>query len=151
MPNPKRPPADLALAPALVYATASTCGVLAALALQIQLSRAGFDLLGLWQNLSASRAMQLRGAGPWWAIAAVAFVVGGVIAAALSRMPLPWRRFRLLRWLGGAVAVFILADIGQHSADLAHAQSEANVFAGLGVLAMAALMSLGGAYLTIRR
>ena len=95
--------------------------------------------------------MQLRSAGPWWAIAAVAFVVGGVIAAALSRMPLPWRRFRLLRWLGGAVAVFILADIGQHSADLAHAQSEANVFAGLGVLAMAALMSLGGAYLTIRR
>jgi hypothetical protein len=81
MPNPKRPPADLALAPALVYATASTCGVLAALALQIQLSRAGFDLLGLWQNLSSSRAMQLRSAGPWWAIAAVAFVVGGVIAA----------------------------------------------------------------------
>jgi uncharacterized membrane protein len=151
MPNRKRPSAEIALAPALVYATATTCGVLSALALQIQLSRAGFDLVGLWQNLSMSRAMQLRSAGPWWAIAAAAFVVSGVVAAALSRMPLPWRRFRLLRWLGGAAVVVILAAVGQHSADLARVDPGANVLASLGVLVMAALISLGGAYLTMRR
>jgi len=151
MPHPKRPAADLALAPALVYATAATCGVLAALAVQIQLSRAGSDVVGLWQKLSTPGAMQLRSAGPWWAIAAVAFVVGGVLAAVLSRMPLPWRRFRLLRWLGGAALVFILADIGQHSGDLARVEPGANALASLAGLTAAALMSLGGAYLTIRR
>ncbi|HEY7246426.1 MAG TPA: hypothetical protein VH678_21340 [Xanthobacteraceae bacterium] len=151
MPNPKRTAADLALAPALIYSTASTCGVLAALAVQIQLSRVGFDPVGLWQNLSTPGAMQLRSAGPWWAVPAVAFVMGGLIAAVLSRMPLPWRRFRLLRWLGAAVIVFILAEIGQNSAELATGDPGANVLADLGVLTVAALMSLGGAYLTIRR
>lgn len=151
MPNPKRPAADLALDPALIYATAATCGVLAALAVQIQLARAGFDPVGLWQSLSTRGAMQLRSAGPWWALPAVAFVIGGVIAAVLSRAPLPWRRFRLLRWLGGAVVVFVLAELGQHSTELPAGEPGANVLANLGVLIVAALMSLGGAYLTIRR
>ncbi len=151
MPNRKRPATDLALAPALVYATAATCGVLAALAVQIQLSRAGLDPVALWQSLSTRGAMQLRSAGPWWAVPAVAFVIGGLIAAVLSRMPLPWRRFRLLRWLGGAVVVFILAEVGQHSAEIATGEPGANVLADLGVLIVAALLSLGGAYLTARR
>jgi hypothetical protein len=147
----KRESLDRALAPSLVYTTAATCGVLAALALQIQLSRAGYDLLALWQNLLSARTMQLRSAGPWWAIAGMAFVIGGVMAAVLSRMPLPWRGFRLLRWLAGAAVVFILSDIGQHSAGLTQTNVGASVLASLGVLALAALMSLGGAYLTIRR
>jgi hypothetical protein len=80
-------PSPVALPPALIYAAALTCGVLAALALQIYLSSAGFDLAGLWENLFASSARQLRTAGPWWAIAGVAFVTGGITAAALSRFP----------------------------------------------------------------
>ena len=53
----------------LIYAGAVTCGVLAALALQIYLSGAGFDLAALWENLLSARPRQLRTTGPWWAIA----------------------------------------------------------------------------------
>jgi len=56
----------------LVYGTALTCGLLAAIAVQIQLNRAGFDFVSLWQNLFPSGAMQLRTAGPWWAPAPAA-------------------------------------------------------------------------------
>src|SRR5258708_6216892 len=117
----------------LVYTTALTCGVLAAIAVQAQLKRAGFDLIGLWQNLSSVRAMQLRTAGPWWAVAGLAFIVSGITAAALSRLSLPWRRFRLLRWAAGAAIVFLLADIGQHSAGtgLAGVDAGANAIASL--------------------
>jgi hypothetical protein len=93
----------------LVYAGAVTCGVLAALALQIYLSAGGFDLGALWEGLMAAKGRQLRTTGPWWAIAAMAFAVSGATAAALSRLPFPWRRFRPLRWALGAVIVFLLA------------------------------------------
>src|SRR6266849_10478629 len=118
MRNSKREISDVPLPATLIYSTALTCGMLAAIAVQIQLNRAGFDLIGLWQNLSSTRAMQLRTAGPWWAIAGLAFIVSGITAAALSRLALPWRRFRLLRWAMGASIVFLLADIGHHSAGL---------------------------------
>jgi hypothetical protein len=147
----KREIFDVPLPATLVYATALTCGILAAIAVQIQLNRAGFDLIGLWQNLFSTRAMQLRTAGPWWAIAGFAFIVSGITAAALSRLPLPWRRFRLLRWAMGAAIVFLLADIGHHSAGLAQPDAGANVIASLGALVIAALMALCGAYFTVRR
>ena len=105
MRNGKRELSGAPLPVTLVYGTALTCGVLAAIAVQIQLSRAGFDFISLWQNLFSSRAMQLRTAGPWWAIAGMAFIVSGAVAAALSRVTLPWRRLRLLRWAAGAVVV----------------------------------------------
>jgi hypothetical protein len=76
----------------LVYAGAVTCGVLAALALQIYLSAGGFDLGALWEGLMTAKGRQLRTTGPWWAIAAMAFAVSGATAAALSRLPCPWRR-----------------------------------------------------------
>ena len=113
---------SVALPPALIYTTALTCGVLAALALQIYLSQAGFDLCSLGENLLSARARQLRTPGPWWAIAALAFVVGGAVAAALRRLPLPWRRFRGLRWAAGAAVVLLLAHIG-HSAATPEAAS----------------------------
>jgi hypothetical protein len=150
MRNGKREKFDIPLPATLVYTTALTCGVLAAIALQIQLSRAGYNLIGLWQNLSSLRAMQLRTAGPWWAITCLAFIVGGITAATLSRLSLPWRRFRLLRWVAGAALVFVLADAGQHSAGLA-GDAGANAVASLVALGIAALMALGGAYLTVRR
>ena len=108
MPTGKRDKFDVPLPTTLVYATALTCGVLAAMALQIQLGHSGYDLVGLWRDPSSLRAMQLRTAGPWWAIVGLAFIVGGVTAAALSRLPLPWRRFRLLRWVAGAILVLLL-------------------------------------------
>src|SRR5258707_14044116 len=98
MQSPKREVAPLAQAPALIYAVALTCGVLASLALQVYLRGAGFDLASLWENMFATGTRQLRTAGPWWAIAGLAFLTAGIAAAALSRLPLPRRPFRLLRW-----------------------------------------------------
>jgi hypothetical protein len=140
-----------ALPRVLVYATALTCGVLAAMALQIHLERAGFDLVGLWHNLFSARALQLRAAGPWWGTAALAFLVSGAVAAALSRAPLPWRRFRLVRWVAGALVVFALARVAEGTGAPAEADAGANVAATLGALALAALMSLVGAYFTAAR
>ena len=141
----------IALPRGLIYTTALTCGVLAALALQIYLSRTGFDFVGLWANVFSTKAMQLRSAGPWWAIAGLAFVVSGATAAALSRLPLPWRRFRLLRWALGAVIVFVLADIGHSAAAPEGVGAGATVAANLGALGIAALMAMFGAYFTVRR
>src|SRR5262249_19339176 len=112
MQTPKRELSPVALPPALIYATALTCGVLVALALQAYLRSAGFELASPWDNLFATGARQLRTTGPWWAIAGLAFVPGGITAAALSRLPPPWRRFRLLRWVAGAAIVLALAQIG---------------------------------------
>ena len=70
----------------LTYAGAVTSGVLAALALQIYLSGAGFELGALWENLLSAKPRELRTTGPWWAIAGMAFVVSGATAAALVRL-----------------------------------------------------------------
>jgi hypothetical protein len=151
MRNGKREISGAPLPVTLVYGTALTCGVLAAIAVQIQINRAGFDFIGLWQNLFSSQAMQLRSAGPWWAIAGMAFIVGGAVAAALSRVTLPWRRLRLLQWAVGTGLVFLLADIGHHAATLPPAEAAANTAATLAVLMVAGLMALCGAYFTVRR
>lgn len=141
----------IALPPALIYTTALTCGVLAALALQIYLSQAGFDLAALGENLFSAKARQLRTAGPWWAIAGCASIVSGAVAAALSRLPLPWRRHRLLRWVAGALILLLLAHIGHSVGAAAEVGPGVTAAARLAALAIAALMALLGAYLTARR
>jgi hypothetical protein len=151
MQRPKPVLSDAALPPALIYSAAVLCGVLAALALQMLLSRAGFDLAAVWENLFATGARQLRTTGPWWATAGIAFIASGATAAALSRAPLPWRRFRLLRWAAGAIIVFLLADIGHSAAAPEGVGAGVNVAARLAALAVAGLMAVLGAYLTVRR
>ena len=84
---------------ASVYATGVACGVLAAIAVQILLSRAGIELSGVWRNLLSAQALQLRSAGAWWLMAGSAFLASALVVAALSRLPLPWHSFRLLRWI----------------------------------------------------
>jgi hypothetical protein len=115
------------------------------------LSSAGFDLAGLWENLFASGARQLRTAGPWWAIAGIAFVTSGITAAALSRLPPPWQRFRLLRWIVGAAIVLALAQIGHPSAAPEAVGAGVNVAVNLVALVVAAVMALLGAYVAVRR
>jgi hypothetical protein len=137
--------------PVLVYATAITCGAFSALMLQIHLERVGFDLVSLGHNLIAGRMPQLRAALPWWAIAGVGFIMGGVAGAALSRFPLPWRRFRLLRWAAAAGIVLILADIGHSAAAPRGVGAAAQLAASLAALALGALMAMLGAYITGRR
>jgi hypothetical protein len=144
-------PSPVALPPVLIYAAALTCGVLAGMALQVYLNDAGFDLAGLWENPFASGARQLRTAGPWWAIAGVAFVASGMTAAALSRLPPPWQRFRLPRWVAGAAIVLVLAQIGHFSAVPEAVRAGVNMAVNLVALVVAAAMALLGAYVAVRR
>jgi hypothetical protein len=119
--------------------------------LQIYLGRFGVDLVSLGHSLSSGKAPQLRAAGPWWAIAALGFIVGGAAGAALSRFPLPWRRFRLLRWAAGAALVLLLADIGHSAAAPRGVGAAAQLAVSLAAIALAALMAMLGAYITGRR
>ena len=109
------------------------------------------DLAALGENLFSAKARQLRTAGPWWAIAGCAFIVSGAVAAALSRLPLPWRRHRLLRWVAGALILLLLAHIGHSVGAAAEMGPGVTAAARLAALAIAALMALLGAYLTARR
>ena len=102
----------------LVYVTGTTCGVLAALTVQILMGRNGMQLSGAWASFLAGQALQMRTAGVWWLMGGAAFLTGAVVVAALSRLPWPWHRFRLLRWLLGAVAVAALAEAGHIASTL---------------------------------
>jgi len=151
MQSPKRDPFSAPLPPALIYAAALTCGVLAALTLEIYLTGAGFGPANLWENFLSSGTRDLRTAGPWWGIAALAFVVSGITAAALSRFPPPWHRYRLLRWVAAGVILLLLEDI-THSAGGPEAVAAGTTLAvRLIALCVAALMTLLGAYVAVRR
>lgn len=151
MQTPKRDISAVALPPALIFTTALTCGVLAALALQIYLSQAGFDFAAVWRNVLGAGTRELRTTGPWWAIAGLAFVTGGIVAAALSRLPPPWRRHRPLRWTAGALLVLLLAHIGHSDGDHETVGAAASVAVALAALVTAALFAALGAYLAMRR
>jgi hypothetical protein len=139
------------LTPALIYAAALTCGVLAALALEIYLTGAGFDPANLWENFLSSGTRDLRTAGPWWGIVALAFVVGGITAAALSRLLPPWHRYRLLRWVAAGVILLLLEDITHSGVAPEAVAAGVNVAVRLTALCVAALMALLGAYVAVRR
>lgn len=139
------------LPPLFTLAVGVACGVLAAMAALIVLSRGGIELAGVWRELLAAKGLQLRAAGAWWLMAALAFLGGAIVTGLLSRLPLPWYRFRLLRWLAGAALVFGLAHIG-HSAALQSAGSASlHVAATFAALCAAALMALFGAYFALKR
>src|SRR5262249_33264033 len=147
----KRDPSSDALPPALIYAAALTFGVLAALALEIYLTGAGFDPANLSEHFLSSGTPDLRTARPWRGLLALAFAVGGIAAAALSRPPPPWRRYRLLRCVAAGVILLLLEDI-THSAVAPEAVAAGvNVAVRLTALCVAALMALLGAYVAVRR
>jgi hypothetical protein len=135
----------------LIYATAVTCGVLAAMAVQILLGTRGIELAGMWRNLLSTQALQLRSAGAWWLLVMSSILVGAMVAAALSRLPLPWHDFRLPRWIMSALVVFALAETG-HLATTAITHSPgAQIAVTLTALGAAALMSFFGAYFAVKR
>ncbi len=136
----------------LIYSVALTVGVLAALAVQMWFSQAGFDLVATGRELFSANALQLRAAGPWWGVVGAAFIASGATAAALSRLPLPWWRYRAARWLLALFGVFVLGHIGHSTATAGSgAHAGANVAVSLAALCIAALMALVGAYFTARR
>lgn len=139
------------LARPLIYVAAMTCGVLAAMATQILLARSGVELAGAWRSLFTTQALQTRAAGAWWLMAGAAFLTGAIVAGALSRLPLPWRQLRLVRWVIGAAVVYALAEAG-HLATLAPGQSvSGHTAASLAALSAAALVAQFGAYFSVKR
>jgi hypothetical protein len=146
MAEAKRDLPSMGLPRSLIFMVAITCGAMVGLALQIYLRRLGYDVVGSWQNPPSAKAL-----APWWAIAGVAFVASGATAAVLSRAPLPWRRFRLLRWTAAAAIVLWLAEIDHSTLGAPVANPGVQVAANLGVLVLAALMAMFGAYFTVRR
>jgi hypothetical protein len=132
----------------LIYSAAITVGVLAALAVQIWFTHAGYDPVGIF----SSKSLQLRAAGPLWGMGGAALVASGAIAAALSRLPLPWRRWRIIRWILGMALVFALAHVGHLGASaVAEVPVGAQVAVNLGSLIVAAVLALLGAFLAARR
>jgi len=134
----------------LVFVTATTCGVLAAVAAQIVLARRGIELAGIWREIG-TRGSHLRAAGAWWTMMPTALVVGGLVAAALSRFPLPWLGFRLLRWIAGAAVVAVLAHIGHGAAMKEGVSVGIHSAASFVALWAAALTALFGAYFAAKR
>jgi hypothetical protein len=139
------------LPPALIYVTGMCCGVLAAMAVQILLSRSGIELVDLWRNILTAQALQIRSAGAWWLMIGSAFLVSAVVVAALSRLPLPWLRFRLLRWVFGTAIVFALAEAGHIASTAGGHGGAAQTLMTLASLTAAALVALFGAYFAIKR
>jgi hypothetical protein len=139
------------LPPALVYVTGMCCGVLAATAVQILLGRSGIELVDLWRNILSAQALQIRSAGAWWLMVGSAFLVSAVVGAALSRLPLPWLRFRLLRWLLGTAIVFALAEAGHIASAVGGHGGGAHAAVTLATLGAASLVALFGAYFAIKR
>lgn len=136
----------------LIYSVAITVGVLAALAVQIWFTHAGYDPVGMWQDLLSSKRLRLAAAGPWWVMAGAAFLTSGATAAALTRIPPPWRRQRIGRWILGTILVFGLAHVGHAGApEGTVVRIGTQVAASVGALCVAALMALLGAFLTARR
>jgi hypothetical protein len=139
------------LPPALVYVTALVCGMLAAMVVEGLLGHSGIALAELWRDLGSADTPQMRSAGAWWLVVGSAFVVGAVTAAALSRLPLPWRQFRLLRWVLGAGLVFALAEAGHIAGETAVHSAGRHAAVTLVALCAVALMSLFGAYFAAKR
>src|SRR5262249_53444385 len=122
-----------------------------ALALEIYLTSAGFDLASLWEDFLSSGTRDLRTTGPWWGIAGLAFVAGGITAAALNRLPPPWHRFRLLRWIAAILIVLLVEDISHSAGGPGGVAAGVNVAVRLAALGVAAVMALAGAYIAVRR
>jgi|SRR5262245_15786693 len=137
--------------PALVYVTGICCGVLAAMAVQIMLSRSGIELVDIWRNILSAQALQMRSAGAWWLMLGSSFLVSAVVVTALSRLPLPWHRFRLLRWVLGAAIVFALAEAGHSASTVGGRGDGANAAVTLATLGTAALVALFAAHFAIKR
>jgi hypothetical protein len=134
----------------LVLVTATLCGVLAAIAAQILLAQRGIELAGVWREIS-TRGFHLRAAGAWWAMASAGLLTGAIVAAALSRFPLPWLRFRGLRGIGGAALVAALAHIGHAAAMKAGVSVGIHAAASFAAVLAAAMTALFGAYFAAKR
>lgn len=137
---------------ALAFGAGIVAGLLTAMVVQVLLGHGGVELGGLWRNMLSAQALQWRSAGVWWLIAGTALLTGALVAGILSRLSLPWIRFRLLRWVIGAAVVAGLAEVGHVSTETAgHATIGAHAGTTLAALCAAGLMAMFGAYFAVKR
>jgi hypothetical protein len=134
-----------------VYATGITCGILAAIAVQILMSHSGIQLSTVWRSLRSDQGLQLQSASVWWLMAGSAFLAGVLVVASLSRLPLPWHSLRGLRWIAGAAVVFGLAEVGHIAGSVSAPVGGTHLVVTLVALFAASLISLFGAYFAIKR
>jgi hypothetical protein len=130
-----------------MFAVGITSGTLAAMAANIVLAHAGFSL----SEEHTVSGTTLQFASVWWAIASVALVVSACIVAVMTRLPFPWKRFRLLRWVAGAIVVFVLADVGHMAGNASIGKIGVHVGLTIAALLSSALVSLLGCYLAAKR
>lgn len=136
---------------ALIYVTGMTCGALAALAAQILLRRAGIEVADTWRSVLSGPVLHIRSVSASWLMIGSAFLVSAIVAAALSRLPPPWHRLRMLRWALGAAIVFALAQVGHIAAISGGHDSGGHAAVTLGAVGAAALVALFAAYFAIKR
>lgn len=134
----------------LLYVTSMTCGVLAAIAVQVLLRRNGIEIADTWRSIVSGQALPTRSVSAFWLMVGSAFLVSAVVAAALSRLPLPWIRLRALRWLASIALVFALAEVGHLAAITGGHGGTAHVAMTLAALGIAALVALFATYFATR-
>ena len=131
--------------------TGMTAGIFATIAMQVLLNNKGMPIGTVWQNIANGEPLNLRAALVWWVIAGSALVVGALVAGVLGHFPTPWRRYRLLRWVLGAIVVFGLAHVA-HGADAPEGiKLAAQLTATATAILIAALMAAFGAVFALRR
>ena len=134
----------------LIYVTAMICGVFAAITAQVLLRRNGIELGDAWRSLASGQTLQTRSVSAYWLMLGASFLISAIVAAALSRLPLPWHRLRPLRWLLSVVLVFALAEVGHIAGVTGGHGGGVHSAMTLAVLAAATLVALFGAYFATR-
>jgi hypothetical protein len=134
------------LSPALPLLVGLTAGVLAALAVDVQLAAKDMSVATAWSQLVGGEQMRFASASALWAVAGIAFVAGAITAALLGKYPPPWRDQRVLRWIIGTLILFGLAHVA-HGVSTPHGvEPGIAVVAEMSAIAIAAIMALFGAF-----
>ena len=148
---PKRTDAKTPLPRAAVFWTAITVAAFASLTVQVLLSQRGVQVTDAWRDITSGGALRARSALLWWVVAGVGLLAGAAVASALVRMPLPWRQFRTLRWIAGAIVLFALADVAHQAAAPEGAAAGIYLIATFLAVAIGVAMAALGTFFALRR
>jgi hypothetical protein len=139
------------LSPGLIFGTAVTCGIFAALAAHILLRSAGIELVAMWRHLAPTNAAETKAALAWWATAGTALAASWLAVVMLKARPIAQRRARVLHWLLAAVLIVGLAGIGYSAGEPANVAAAYKVAGSLAALGIGALMALCGTHFAMKR
>jgi hypothetical protein len=130
---------------ALPLLTGMTAGVFAAFVVQVLLGNMGMSVATAWTQLTSGAQLRFASASVLWAIAGTAFVAGVIAARLLVKLPPPWRNFRAVRWIVGAVVTFGLAYLAHEAGPPHDVPMDKAVVADIAAIVIAGLMALLGA------